>query len=225
MGQSKVVTTSLCRCQSLGNCAGPIADGVALEQEPDAPLAAEQGERLPDHLVHAGDRPQRLEGGAVGRVLPGNGGDLGEGRRGRGAGRRCSWPTRVGDAVPYDDRALGFSLRPSAGRMTTAGGERLVEILDQVLGVLDAAAQPDQAVGEPHRLPHRRRHRGVGHAARDGRSGSRRRRATRPARRSGWPRRTAAPSPGRRGRARSSRRTRSSGGRRARAAGCDGRPG
>ena len=71
--------------------AGP--HGVALEQEADAALAAQDGDDLPDHVVEAGNRAQGLERGAIGGVLPGDTGDLGE--RDFRAGRR-----NVGHSIP-----------------------------------------------------------------------------------------------------------------------------
>lgn len=57
--------------------------------------------------------------------------------------------------------------RPLAGdRGVTAARslppDRLVEVLDQVIDLLDPHRQPNQRIGEPHRLTHRHRHRGMG---------------------------------------------------------------
>ena len=83
-----------------GELARPDPDGVALEQEPDAALAAEQREHLADHLVHPGHRPKRLERRPVGGVLPGDRGDLREGAAGAGGGNgRAHRSLGVGDAA------------------------------------------------------------------------------------------------------------------------------
>ena len=85
---------------------------------------------------------------------------------------------------------------------------RLVQVRDQVLRVLDPAAQPDQAVGEPHRLPHRRPAPRRGSSSPGGRSGSPPRRATRRGRRPGALDEPPGPRRHRPGRRRSSRRSR-----------------
>ena len=87
--QSKVVQTSVCSVQSRGNCVRPDAHGIALEEQPDAALAADHGEDLPDDFLGAGNAAEGLEGRAVGGVLPGDGADAGEGaaRAGSGNGR------------------------------------------------------------------------------------------------------------------------------------------
>ena len=70
----------------LGELRGPHAHRVALKQEPDAPLAAQECDHLAHHVVEARHRPERLQSGPVGRVLPAHGGDLGKGAAGAGGG-------------------------------------------------------------------------------------------------------------------------------------------
>ena len=102
VGQSKVVTDLGVEVPELGELRRPDPDGVALEQQPDAALAAQQGERLPDDLVHAGDGPQGLQRGAIGRVLPGDAGDLGEGlARALGGQGRAHGRLGLGMRRPY----------------------------------------------------------------------------------------------------------------------------
>jgi hypothetical protein len=69
---------------------GSHADGIAEEEEPDATLAAEHGEDAADDVVHAGHGAKCLQGGAVGGMLPRDGGDVGERAPGTGSrdGRR-----------------------------------------------------------------------------------------------------------------------------------------
>ena len=62
----------------MGNWFDPGPYRVALEEEPDPALAAQDGDDLPDHIVEAGHRAQRLERGAIGGMLPGDRGDLRE---------------------------------------------------------------------------------------------------------------------------------------------------
>jgi hypothetical protein len=62
---------------------GADAHRIGLEEQADAALAQHPHD-LAHHLVEAGDGPQRLEGGAVGRVLPGDGRDLGQDLAGPG---------------------------------------------------------------------------------------------------------------------------------------------
>jgi hypothetical protein len=60
-----------------GELVWPHTDRVTEEQEPDAALAAQHREDAADDVVHAGHGAQRLQGGAVGGMLPRDGGDSG----------------------------------------------------------------------------------------------------------------------------------------------------
>ncbi len=62
--------------------------GIALEEEPDAPLPAEDPEDLADHLVDAGHRAQRVQRRAVGGMFPRHAGNVGkcDARTGSGEG-------------------------------------------------------------------------------------------------------------------------------------------
>ena len=84
------------------------AHRVALEEQPDAALAAQDGDDLPDHVVEAGHRAHGLERGAIGGMLPRDAGDLREGatrarwvgKRGHGDARglgvlQCTWLLRM----------------------------------------------------------------------------------------------------------------------------------
>ena len=62
------------------------AHRVALKQQPDAALTAQEGDDLAHHVVEAGHRPHGLERGAVGGMLPGHTRDLREGDSGAGGG-------------------------------------------------------------------------------------------------------------------------------------------
>jgi nitrite reductase (cytochrome c-552) len=57
-----------------------------VEQQLDGALAAQNGDDLAHHVVEARNGAERLQGGAIGGVLPGDGSDLGE--RDAGAGSR-----------------------------------------------------------------------------------------------------------------------------------------
>ncbi len=52
------------------------ADRVRLEEQPDAALAAEKRQHLPDDFIHARKGSKRLQRGPVGGMLPGDGGDV-----------------------------------------------------------------------------------------------------------------------------------------------------
>ena len=86
----------------------------------------------------------------------------------RGGQGRAHGRLAVGDAGPTTGLGRWFQVETAGGVRPrhAARRERLVQIRDQVVGVLDPAAQPDQAVGQSHRLAHGRRHRGVGHRGR-----------------------------------------------------------
>src|SRR3982751_407048 len=70
----------------LGKLRWADPDGVALEEETNAPFSAQHAEHLPDDLVDTRNAPKRLEGGAIGRVLPRDGGDLGKALTGTNGG-------------------------------------------------------------------------------------------------------------------------------------------
>jgi hypothetical protein len=74
----------------LGKLGGPDSHRVALKEQPHAPLAAQQRQGLANHLVDTGNGAQGLKGGAIGRVLPGDGGNLRE-----GAARALGWKGRA----------------------------------------------------------------------------------------------------------------------------------
>ena len=77
------------QCPEAGILLGPDPDGIALEQQADATLAAEHGEDLLDHFLRAGNAAQGLERRAIGGVLPGR-----RRCRGRsGASGRREWTT------------------------------------------------------------------------------------------------------------------------------------
>ena len=61
-----------------GELGGACADRVALEEQANAALAAEEPDHLAHYIIESGDGAQRLERCPVGRMLPGNGGDLGK---------------------------------------------------------------------------------------------------------------------------------------------------
>ncbi len=72
-----------------GELVGADLDRVALEQEPDAPFTAQQGQDLPHHFFESGNAAQRLESSAIRRVFPADRGDFREspaGTRGEGRG-------------------------------------------------------------------------------------------------------------------------------------------
>ena len=94
LSQSNVVQFSMCICQSRGNWVGADADGVRLEEQPDAALAAEDGEDLPDDFIHAGDGAERLQRGTIGGMFPRDGRDIGKRAAGPRGGqvRSCAGP-------------------------------------------------------------------------------------------------------------------------------------
>ena len=102
VGQSNVVHDLGVQLPEPGELGGPDSDRVPLKQETNAPLAAEHRQDLADHLVHPGNRPQRLQSGAVGGVLPADMPAIsGKVFRGRGAGSVVMAGSAVGDAGPY----------------------------------------------------------------------------------------------------------------------------
>ena len=71
-----------------GELGGTRLDRVGLEQEANAPLSAQECHDLADRFVETGNRPHGLERGAIGRVLPGDGGNFGKGTPRPGAWNR-----------------------------------------------------------------------------------------------------------------------------------------
>jgi hypothetical protein len=85
----------------LGELGGTNPDCIALEQESDAPLAAEHRQHLPDQLIDSGDGSEGLQRRPVGWMLPGYGGDLREALAGTRGNAGAHGNSTVGDAALY----------------------------------------------------------------------------------------------------------------------------